>query len=80
MVRAKLVHDYAGHYQRMEVFSFDVHPSEPAVGAVVDEGRSVAPAARPAPREKDRVPEAVPGGLLAEPSSEELAEASPRRS
>src|ERR687891_2734764 len=48
MVRAKLVHDTAGHYQRMDVFSFDVHPSEPPVGAVAD--GAAAPVARPAPR------------------------------
>ena len=29
IVRAKLVHDFAGHYQRMDVFRFGVHESSP---------------------------------------------------
>ena len=29
VVRSKLVHDFAGHYQRMDVFSFGLSPSEP---------------------------------------------------
>lgn len=29
VVRTKLVHDFAGHYQRMDVFSFAMSPSDP---------------------------------------------------
>jgi aliphatic nitrilase len=28
-VRAKLVHDFAGHYQRHDVFQFEINPSAP---------------------------------------------------
>ena len=52
-VRAKLVHDFAGHYQRHDIFEFNVNPS--------------APHAPPAPAltdgaagDKERLPEALP--------------------
>jgi hypothetical protein len=62
MIRAKLVHDYAGHYQRMDV-SFDVHPSQLSAGAARDGGRSAVPVTRPVPLEtRDPTPEEAPNG------------------
>jgi aliphatic nitrilase len=81
MVRAKLVHDYAGHYQRMDVFSFGVRPSEPSAGAALDGGRSAVSVARPVPPgSREAAPEKAPNGLASEPSSEDLTGISRRGS
>ncbi len=81
IVRTKLVHDYAGHYQRMDVFSFDVRSSDPHVApgveAPVELARSpeTEPSAAGEPREPVR--EELPIGLVTEPA--ELSEIDGRR-
>jgi nitrilase len=40
IVRAKLVHDFAGHYQRHDVFRFEIAPSSPHAPAEADAPRA----------------------------------------
>ena len=47
MVRTKLVHDFAGHYQRMDVFSFAVSPSDPHLQPQQPGARGEAPGRGP---------------------------------
>ena len=53
-VRAKLVHDFAGHYQRHDVFQFKIHPSAP-------HAPPPAPLSDPSPKNEAQVTEDFPG-------------------
>jgi aliphatic nitrilase len=81
MVRAKLVHDYAGHHQRMDVFSFDIGLSEPSVVVSLDGSHPSQSVPRGAASKlHESAPATVADGLVSESSSEDLTEVSGRRS